>query len=340
MAGIAAMLLQAGLNAGGTAWAGQFFMPSSSGGASQAQKLLESVGKSLQTSLPNNPIILGDGMTTPINRPDKTNDPLLDVKGEGGKNPETFDPLRELGEFAASPGAYLLNNQDRQGGTWLDGQRIAFVLLGLILIAVGIAWIAAPKALDGLDILTKLRAYDTLGSAKRRLDSDAPLVATEKKGGGDKGPPSVDFDPDPPRPNFGGDIIDVTPSEPIPELNEPIFKGANKRSRKGSGDGDGEKGKQAKDIFKRAREKMPAQKSEPKKSENTNVFSSVYSEEPRRAGPIAKNGNPIDKSKLKEPIVERNLPVSLPGGGKVNRKTTNFGKLPDWVFGPNTTKKL
>lgn len=273
MAGISAMLLQAGLNAGGTAWAGQFFMPSSQGGASQAQKVLESVGKSLQSALPNNPIILGDGVTMPTNRPDKTNDPLLDVKGEGGKNPEPFDPLRELGEFAASPGAYLLNNQGQAGGSWLDGQRIAFVLLGLILVAVGIAWIAAPKALDGLDILTKLRAYDTLGSAKRRLDSDKPLIATEKKSGGDKPPPPIDFEPNPDRPNFGGagsDIIDVIPSEPIPELNEPLFKGANRRSRKGSGDGESEKGKQAKDIFRRAREKK----------ENTNAFKSIYSDDP------------------------------------------------------------
>ena len=146
-----------------------------------------------------------------------------DAPGTPPRAPRTLDDARRgLGDLLRRlPSTSPLGNDPlgilsdgpnpaQSAVSWFDGQRIVFAVLGLGLIVIGVAWLAAPAAGRAFDLWSKLRTFNLAGDVQKRIKSNAPLIAVQSPKDDGGSPPSLPFD-DGPRPDFGPPIIDASP---------------------------------------------------------------------------------------------------------------------------------
>lgn len=125
--------------------------------------------------------------------PWRDNEPITPAPNErrGEENGPFAETAENLGRFLGAPGP------EQMGAIW---QRLGFFLLGVALILIGAAMLAAPRVGGVLTELLKFEAIRGAISARRRLDSDKPLITVDNPPPKPPEPKAIENDAPKPKP--------------------------------------------------------------------------------------------------------------------------------------------
>jgi len=285
---------------------------------------------------PDAPVNVNNTVSGGANRPNYSLEDLIEHHGG------------EAGENVGAPSSGALNNSNGAppaGAPWLDGQRIGFLVLGIILVGVAVAWLAAPKASDLLTEVIKLKslgALDRVGRPKK----EASIIETKPEPKKDPpNEPMLDDGARDPRPSFKGDgdfiegelsdngpapaiekaarraarELDHTPGKPVP------FTGEAKRTYE----------KQMARYAEIDKQNAPKKKEAPAPIEIegvTDAFGDAATKAKDQAkDPSTPRAKPIKKKRDPSLLSAR----TLSDGKTVSIRKANFGRMFSGVFDPS-----